>query len=163
MSIKLIVGYILGIIILIAIIIYAGSRGTTTTASKDDPNRPIAIIQGASSFDLGKMTNRDIRSKTFEIKNNGKNDLELINVATSCDCTYVYVTTNGQKSPKFTMHGTTDWKGIIKSGEKAQIEVIYEPAIMPVNGMVERIVTITTNDPEHQSLEFKVQAEVFAN
>ena len=163
MSIKLIVGYILGIIILIGILVFVGSKGTVTTTNSDDPNRPIATIQGASSFDLGKMTNRDIRSKTFEIKNDGKNDLVLVNVATSCDCTYVFVTTNGQKSPKFTMHGTTDWKGIIKSGEKAQIEVIYEPALMPVSGPVERTVTITTNDPEHQSLEFKVQAEVFAN
>ncbi len=160
MSPKIIITYILGIIILLGGLVFFGSRGTTTTASKSDPNKPIATIIGESNFDFGKMSNKEIRSKTFVIKNDGKNDLELLNVSTSCDCTYVYVTTNGEISSKFTMHGSNSWKGIVNSGESARVEVIYEPALMPVQGKVERIVAVTTNDPDHQTLEFKVNADV---
>ena len=159
MSIKIIVGYLIGIIILIGIIVFVGSREATSTVSKDDPNRPVAGVSQLN-YDFGAMKNSDIRTKTFEVKNSGKSDLELTNVSTSCDCTYVYVTASGQKSPKFTMHGTTTWKGVVKPNQTAQVEVVYEPAIMPVQGKVERIVTITTNDPEHEMLEFKVSAEV---
>lgn len=160
MNVKFTLSYIFSLLILIGILVYFGSKNTTTTASKTDSNRPIATVIGETSSDLGKITNNDIRSKVFEIKNTGKNDLEILNVATSCNCTYVYVTINSQKSPKFTMHGTNNWKGIVKSDETAQIEVIYEPALMPVQGKIERIVTVTTNDPEHQTLEFNVTAEV---
>ena len=159
MSPKIIIGYILGVIILMGIFIVVGSKGTTTTAKIDDPNRPVATAN-TTSFDFGKMTNQDIRSKTFEITNTGKSDLLLTQVATSCDCTYAYVTTGGTKSPKFTMHAKSSWRGKIAPSESAQVEVIYEPAIMPVQEKVERIVTVTTNDPKHETLEFKVQAEV---
>ena len=159
MSPKIIIGYILGVIILMGIIIVVNSKGTITTTKIDDPNRPVATAN-TTSFDFGKMTNQDIRSKTFEITNTGKSDLLLTQVATSCDCTYVYVTTGGTKSPKFTMHAKLSWRGKIAPNESAQVEVIYEPAIMPVQGKVERIVTVTTNDPKHETLEFKVQAEV---
>ena len=159
MSPKIIIGYILGVIILMGIFIVVGSKGTTTTAKIDDPDRPVATAN-TTLFDFGKMTNKDIRQKTFEITNTGKSDLLLTQVATSCDCAYVYVTAGGTKSPKFTMHAKSAWRGKVAPGELAQVEVIYEPAIMPVQGKVERIVTITTNDPEHQTLEFKVQAEV---
>ena len=159
MSPKIIIGYILGVIILMGIFIVVGSKGTTTTAKIDDPNRPVATAN-TTSFDFGKMTNQDIRQKTFEITNTGKSDLLLTQVATSCDCTYAYVTTGGTKSPKFTMHAKSSWRGKIAPSESAQVEVIYEPAIMPVQEKVERIVTVTTNDPKHETLEFKVQAEV---
>lgn len=160
MSIKLIVGYILSVIILIGIIVFIGSKGTTTTAGKDDPSRPVATIIGEADFDFGAMKNSDIRTNIFEVKNTGKSDLELTNVSTSCDCTYVFVTASGVKSPRFTMHGTNAWKGKVSPGQTAQIDVIYEPAIMPVQGTVERVVSVVTNDPNNPELKFSISADV---
>lgn len=161
MNPKAILGYFVAVIALLGIIVWAGSRNSTvSTAQKDDPSRPIATIVGAKSFDFGKITNQDIKRKVFTVKNNGQSDLQLTNVSTSCDCTYVFITAGGQKSPKFTMHGQTSWVGVVKPGETGKIEVIYEPAIMPVHGVVERMVMVTTNDPNLAQLEFKINAEV---
>lgn len=160
MSPKIIIAYLISIVLLVGIIVWVGSKGATTTVKSDDPNRPVAIIIGDSNFDFGRMLVSDIRNKVFEVKNDGKSDLELTNVSTSCDCTYTYITASGQKSPKFTMHGTSSWKGEVKPGETAQIDVIYEPAIMPVQGRVERMVSVATNDPNNPKLMFNVTAEV---
>lgn len=160
MSIKLIIGYILGLMVLIAIIASVGGKNTTQTADSSDPDKPVAMVIGEKKFDFGAMTNADIRNKTFTVKNRGKKDLELTSVSTSCDCTYAYITIAGEKSPKFTMHGTNQWRGKVASGQTAEIEVIYEPAIMPVKGRVERLVSIATNDPDNKTLEFTITAEV---
>jgi len=107
------------------------------------------------------MSVKDIKEHNFTIINDGKSELTLNNVMTSCDCTYVYIIkADKTESPKFTMHGDNSWKTSIQPGQSATVRVVYEPAIMPVFGAVERFVMVATNDPDHQKLEFKITAQV---
>lgn len=153
-------GFLLGVLALLAILIWSGSRSAIKTTSANDPNRPIAKL-AETAFDLGKMSVKDIKEHDFTITNQGKDDLIISRVATSCDCTYAYIIKDGQKSPKFSMMGNiAGWKTNLKSGESATLKVIYEPAIMPVSGKVTRTVTVATNDPVNSKLEATVTAEV---
>ncbi len=160
MNTKALALYIGGVALLLGVIVFFGSRGAVSSQfTSTSPNRPIAEV-AKTSEDFGKMTNKDIKNTIFTIKNSGKSELVLSQVSTSCDCTYVFITASGQKSPKFTMHGRTNWVGKVAPNEVAQVEVIYEPAIMPVNGAVERMVMVTTNDPNKPIVEFKINADV---
>lgn len=155
-----IIGYLIVVILLVAGLVMLGSRTTApATTSLDDPNRPQAVVD-SKSFDFGNMTNSDIRDHVFTITNNGKSDLVLSQVSTSCDCTYAYITANGETSPKFTMHGTNKWSTSVKPGESATVKVVYEPAIMPVHGPVTRMVAVTANDPANPTLEFTLNANL---
>ncbi len=156
----LVSGFIVAVLGLLVLLVWAGSRTTLKTASADDPNRPIATLEGEPHFDLGKMKVNEIKDHEFTIKNTGKSNLELGQVATSCDCTYAYIIKNGESSPKFTMHGMNDWKTTLMPDETAIVKAVYEPAIMPVEGKVERVVVVTTNDPVSPKIEFAIMAEV---
>ena len=160
-SLKLILSYIMGVIVLVGLLVLLGSSQTTglETYQTDDASRPIAATE-TTEFDFGTMTNQDIKSTKFNIRNNGQKDLALTNVSTSCDCTYAYIRIGDAQSPKFTMHGTKAWTGSVPAETSAELEVIYEPAIMPVQGHVSRTVTIATNDPERPTLTFTITANV---
>ncbi|MEK7461189.1 MAG: DUF1573 domain-containing protein [Patescibacteria group bacterium] len=161
MSVKLLITYILGVIVLVGALVLLGSSTTTKlqTYTASDAARPIATVE-TNQFDFGAMTNQDIKSTKFTIQNTGQNDLALTNVSTSCDCTYAYLRVGDTESPRFTMHGTKDWSASVPANTSAELEVIYEPAIMPVQGQVSRTVTVATNDPEHPTLTFTVTANV---
>lgn len=158
-----IIGLVIGIIAVIGISIAVGASRARPTSTYAGPNNPVGAASAetpTTKADLGTMTNRDIKNAKFSIKNSGSGPLELTSVSTSCDCTYAYLTIGTQKSPKFTMHGTTNWKGSVPAGQEAQLEIIYEPAIMPVKGPVTRMVSVTTNDPKNPTLMFEVSATV---
>lgn len=160
MTTKAIILYIAGLIGIVAVIVWLGA-GTSTAPvmGTNDPNRPIASVE-KSDFDFGMMRNEDIRTADFTISNTGASDLVLQGVSTSCDCTYAYITVGGEKSPRFIMHDKSSWRGVVPPGQSAEVEVVYEPAIMPVFGPVSRMVTVTTNDPNQQSVQFTVIANV---
>lgn len=160
MKARYIILFVIIVAAIIGLAVWAGSGATIKTASSNDPNRPIAEVQ-EKEFDLGEMNVKEIKEHNFAIKNIGKDDLVLSNVSTSCDCTYAYIINSaGEKSPKFTMHGMNGSETKVKSGETATLEVIYEPAIMPVKGSVERSVVVASNDPNNPKLEFNIKAKV---
>lgn len=100
--------------------------------------------------------------KVFSIKNVGSGTLELANVQTSCMCTEAQVIVNGEKSPFFGMHASSSWMGRVEAGQEAQLVVIFDPAFHGPSGVgqITRIVSLQTNDREHQKLEFTLTAEV---
>lgn len=160
MSFKTIIGYLVVLAILVGGVLVWGMRGAApAVTSVNDPNRPQAVVD-ATTFDFGSMTNQDIREREFTITNNGQNELVLSQVSTSCDCTYAYITANNETSPRFTMHDTNSWSVSLKKGEKATVKVVYEPSIMPVQGQVSRLVSVTTNDPNQPTITFTVNANV---
>jgi hypothetical protein len=58
------------------------------------------------------------------------------------------------------MHSLSNYVGEVLPGQQAIVKVIYRPYVMPVYGVVEREVYVTTNDPENERLVFKVKAMV---
>ncbi len=154
---------ILGFVVLLVIIVisvFAASNSTVKTVSPDDPNRPIAKVE-ETSFDLGKMNEKDTKDHEFKITNTGKSNLVLSEMSTSCMCTYGYIIkSDGTKSPQFSMHGGFDNKTEVAPGDSVMAQVIYQPSLMPVEGPVERYASIGTNDPNMPKVELEVKADV---
>ena len=127
--------------------------------STQDKERPKVEVKETLK-DLGKMKVSDEKSTEFGLKNIGQKPLQLSNVSSSCNCTFAQVILDGKESDLFGMHNTSDFAGEILPGKEAKIKVIYRPFIMPVYGIIEREVYITTNDPENEKLTLKVKANV---
>lgn len=158
---------IVGIILITAFVIGSyfllnqGSSQTKTITRyiKTDKNKP--QIEITKTFtDLGTMKVSEDRSAEFTIKNAGRQPLQLYGISSSCNCTFGQVVIAGKESEFFGMHAVSDLAGEVLAGKEAKIRVIYRPSIMPVYGVVEREVYISTNDPDNPKLTFKVKANV---
>ena len=151
------VGFIFGAYFLVS----GGQKPATAIVSysSSDKERPRAEIKSTFS-DLGKMKVSDEKSSEFTIKNIGQKPLQLSNINSSCNCTFVQVIIDGKESELFGMHNVSDFAGEILPGKSAKIKVIYRPFIMPVYGPIEREAYVETNDPENPKLVFKVRANV---
>ncbi|MCR4277140.1 MAG: DUF1573 domain-containing protein [Candidatus Roizmanbacteria bacterium] len=127
--------------------------------SISDKERP-KIQAKITYFDLGKMKVSDDKSADFKIKNIGQKTLQISNVSSSCNCTFGQIIIDGKESELFGMHNISDFAGEVLPGKEATVRVTYRPSIMPVYGIIEREVYISTNDPENSKLVFKVKANV---
>ena len=58
------------------------------------------------------------------------------------------------------MHSQSGFVTEIAPGDTATVRLTYRPATMPVYGVVEREVYVTTNDPENQKLVFSIKTKV---
>lgn len=158
--------FILGIVIISIFVLFGGivfayksSGKPMQTYSAQASDRPKAEVP-SDKADLGQMTVSDIKTADFIIKNSGSKPLQISDVSTSCDCTYAEITIGGATSPRFSMHTTSSWQGEIEPGSQAKVTAIYEPAIMPVQGKVERTVHIKTNDPQKPDITLTLSADV---
>lgn len=126
------------------------------TTDKEKPK-----VETKETFkDLGKIKVSEKKSAEFTIKNIGQKTLQLYNVFSSCGCTTSQIVVNGQSSDEFGMHSQSRYVAEVLPGKQARIRVIYRPYVMPVYGLVEREVYLSTNDPDNQKLVFKVKAYV---
>lgn len=110
--------------------------------------------------DLGTIKVADIQKVTFTVKNIGTKPLQLSNITSSCGCTAGQIIYNGVESKEYSMHSQSDDVFEIAPQTTAQVRVTYRPFTMPVYGLVEREVYISTNDPSNSKLVFKVKAVV---
>lgn len=127
--------------------------------SNSDKEKPSAKVNFLNA-DMGTVKVSEQKSTDFEVKNIGKKPLQLYNISSSCGCTVGKIIYNGEESPEFGMHSNSSYIAEIAPGKAAKVRVTYRPYVMPVYGIVTREVYITTNDPEHSKLSFKVKANV---
>jgi|SRR3990167_8562803 len=154
------------VIIIITFVVFAGIifaalklNPEAKKYSASDSTKPKIEIS-EDNFDFGKMKTTEIKTKKVAIKNIGGAGLDIRNFSTSCDCTYLFVIINGQKSPKFSMANNPEWSRELAPGENAELEIAYEPRIMPVEGEVSRTVLFSTNDPDKTEVEINFKADV---
>ncbi len=131
-------------------------------AAPDD--RPIISINPIST-NLGDVSQKKgIVTTLFELKNEGKSDLIIDKLDSSCGCTSAAIIFEGKEGPRFAMagHGTenpTDWQVTIPAGKTGQIKVYYDPNIhQDLRGPVIREIYIYSNDPI--DFEKRVQIEL---
>ncbi len=110
--------------------------------------------------DFGQMKDSDTKQKDFILKNTGTKPLQILNVNSSCNCTFGQIIYNGTTSKEFGMHAQSGYVTDIAPGAAATVRVIYRPYIMPVVGPVEREVYVTTNDPQKETLTFVLKANI---
>lgn len=130
-----------------------------TSYSAQDTNRPIAETT-ETSYDMGTIKVSDTKEKEFIVKNSGKKPLLLSEISSSCGCTSAQIVYKGTLSKAFSMHNQSDYVAQIEPNTSAIVKVVYMPFTMPVYGVVERQVFMSTNDPSKPKLEFKIKANV---
>jgi len=115
-------------------------------------DRPIISIS-PSSKDLGDVSQKKGKIyTTFNLKNEGKKDLIINKLDTSCGCTSASIVYQGKEGPVFAMAGhgivsPTDWQIVIPTGETAQLKVYYDPNVhRDLRGSVTREINIFSND-----------------
>lgn len=114
--------------------------------------------------DLGTVSQQDgIVTTEFSLKNEGKNDLVIDKLSSSCGCTSATLIYQGQESPRFYMAGhghdapNPDWKVAIAPGDEAQVKVYYDPTVHPdLTGSVTREVSVHSNDPVDFETKFTI-------
>lgn len=157
-------GIIFFTLLVVGSITVAFQRQTKTTASIpqymiSDQQKPMAEINPTDT-DFGEIKLSDVKTAQFVITNRGEKSLYLYDIKTSCGCTSAVFEIDGVKSPTFLMHDNPGWTGIIKSGKEAQVEVIYDAKVHPVDGAVERFVMMNSNDPTNKQLQLSIKANV---
>jgi len=152
---------IIGIAILVS-----GSSSTTTTKATVSKTAGAKIVVDHSSKKVGNIPySGGNLIHVFPVKNAGTKDLEIANIATSCMCTKAYLKQGDNKSEGFGMKGMSapsNWKGIIKPGETAEIIADFDPAYHGPQGTgpVTRIVSFETNDPDNPYVEVSLEGDV---
>lgn len=163
-AIWIVLGAVLAVALIFGSYFFVNQGGKTEAKtilnySASDKERPKTEVKTTLS-DFGKMKVSDEKSADFTIKNIGKKPLQLSDITSSCNCTFGQVIISGKESEFFGMHNVSAFAGEILPGKEATVRVIYRPYIMPVYGLVEREVYVTTNDPENPRLVFRVKANV---
>lgn len=128
-------------------------------------DRPI-ISLSPDSYDFGDVSQKEGKVYTyFNLKNEGKSDLVIDRLDTSCGCTFVSIVFGGKESPLFTMPGhgyeNPDWEGVsIPVGETAQLKVMYDPDIhKDFRGPAIREILVFSND----SVDFEKKVKIELN
>jgi len=130
---------------------YKNSVGVSATIEEDFSNltpeqlanAPVSTYE-PTSFDFGDMKQGDKRSHTFNLTNNGKTDLLIRRVRSSCGCTAV--------APS---------KKVIAPGETAPIEVTFDSR--GKSGRQSKSITVITNDPKNPTATLRISSNIINN
>jgi len=142
-------------------VISSGNKPPVPIAKYFIQNKNKPIIEAKETFyDMGTVKVADIKEKEFVVKNIGTKPLLLSDISSSCGCTTGQIIYKGVSSKEFSMHSQSDYVAQIDPQTSAIVKIVYKPFTMPVYGMVQRQVFMSTNDPAMQKLEFKIKAYV---
>ncbi|PIF05282.1 MAG: hypothetical protein CSA36_07465 [Draconibacterium sp.] len=127
---------------------YKNSIGVSATINEDfsalTPEElakaPVAKFQEAS-FDFGDMIQGDKKEHTFLLSNEGKSDLIIRNIRSSCGCTAVAPSTK-----------------VIAPGETAPIKVTFNSR--GKRGRQSKSITVITNDPKNPTSTLRITSNV---
>lgn len=126
-------------------------------------DRPI-ISLSPDSYDFEAVSQKEGKVYTyFNLKNEGKSNLVIDRMETSCGCTFASIVFEGKESPLFTMPGhgyeNPQWGGIsILPGGQAQLKVMYDPNVhQDFRGAAIREISVFSNDPIDFEKEVKIE------
>lgn len=127
---------------------YRNSIGVSATIEEDFSKLTPAELASApvvsfdvKSHDFGAINQGDQVKTTFNIKNEGKRDLIIRRVKTSCGCTAV--------TPK---------KNVIPAGESVPLEVKFNSR--GKRGRQNKSITVITNDPKNPTSILRISSDV---
>ncbi len=128
------------------------------------PDRQIIAIEPSLS-DLGDVSVAGGETSTsFIVRNDGKSDLAITGMESSCGCTTATLVLDGVESPRFGMPGhgletPKGWSAVIAPGQTAELKVYYDPTVHPdLRGPVTRTVTVFSDDPVNFGEKVRIEA-----
>lgn len=165
---------ILLMIVAAFIIIFGGiffvNASTQSTPQNNKSNLAKASVVGSANYSWGKIAYAGPKAtKSFVIKNIGKDMLQLSNIRTSCHCTKAYLTIDKQVSPEFGMDmgsdGTSSYIGNVQPGKEAKLTVVFDQSFHGPEGVgpITRFVEVDTNDKSNPQLTFTLTGNVIKN
>lgn len=101
-----------------------------------------AIFVDPPSYDFGTIP-QEVVTHSFTVMNKGDKDLVIGKITTSCGCTTAKIDQN-----------------IIPPGQKATLEVTFDPLVHDTKGKTTRTVHLETNDPRYPVKDVKIRAFV---
>lgn len=127
---------------------YNNSIGVSATIEEDFStltpqelaNAPVASFD-SESVDMGDLKQGAKGEHTFTLKNNGKRELIIRKVNSSCGCTAV--------SPS---------KNVVAPGESVPIKVVFDST--GKKGRQSKTVTVITNDPKNPTVTLRVSSNI---
>lgn len=127
---------------------YKSSIGVSATIEEDFSQLTSAELANAAvvsfaekSFDFGEMKQGDKKEHTFMLTNDGKSDLLIRNVRSSCGCTAVAPSTK-----------------VIAAGESAPIKVTFDSR--GKRGRQSKSITVITNDPKTPTTTLRISSNI---
>ncbi len=125
-------------------------------------NAPRIVIKPSSYNFQDVSVARGVVKTSMTIKNEGKSDLLIDDMDSSCGCTTASIAKEGGEGPIFgmKMHGTNPvgWSETLKPGETAEINIYYDPqAHSDMRGHVTRVITVFSNDPNTPEKLVKIE------
>jgi archaellum component FlaG (FlaF/FlaG flagellin family) len=152
------------IITILTVFLIGGSVMVLSGSSNNlSPNQNVNLEAPETNYDWAEIKYDGPKgTKTFKIKNNGSETLKLGKIKTSCTCTTAQINIEGNKSPLFSMHGSSSWIGEIAPGKEAELDIVFDQQFHGPTGIgpVERYITVETNDPDTPKLEFYLKGNV---
>ena len=160
--------FTVGVIAVTALLLLGGivlaTRMTSTPQADQVQTSSLAkAVVGETTYDWGNITMGDGNAEaTFTIKNDGTDPLKLSNIITSCACTTAQLILGDKQSPAFGMHNKSAYVFELPPQQEAQLKVVFDPAFHGPNGVgpIDRLVSLTTNDPAQPKLQFSVTGMV---
>lgn len=164
MSAKTIILLTIGFFVMLfgmAFLVTRGQKSDPATISykNGDADRPKAEVL-TSLIDIGEMKVGDVKEVSFQLKNTGNKPLQILNINSSCNCTFGQIIYKDLTTKQYGMHKQSGYVTDVVPGDSATVKVIYNPSIMPVYGPVSRDVYVSTNDPENPKLIFTIKTVV---
>lgn len=129
---------------------YKNSVGVSATIEEDFSgltpaqlaNAPVAKFN-VLDYDFGDMKQGDKKEYTFSLTNDGKSDLQIRNVRSSCGCTAV--------APS---------KKVVGPGETVPIKVTFDSR--GKRGRQSKSITVITNDPKNPTSTLRISSNINA-
>lgn len=164
MSTKTIILLTIGFFVMLFGMAFLVTRGqkpdpATLSYKKEDTDRPKAEVL-TSLIDIGEMKVSEVKEVSFQLKNVGNKPLQILNINSSCNCTFGKIIYKDLITKEYGMHKQSGYVTSIDPNDSATVKVIYNPSIMPVYGPVSRDVYVSTNDPENPKLIFTIKTVV---
>ena len=161
---KFIIGVVGFSVFILAGGIYLFAKTPSRANLEKEAGAKIGIDHREFSFGTVRLSSGIVVHR-YPIKNIGTKDLKIANLASSCACTKVYFKSSTQESPRASMKGMTritDWVGILKPGESAEIIMEFDPNFHGPTGVgkITRSLSFETNDPQTPYAEFSLTGEV---
>ncbi len=153
------------IVIVLVGIGYFFIQGNSAPISTSDPRGSPLMKIIPASYNFGAVSvAKGVVSAVLDITNEGKGNLVIRNMKSSCMCTTATIIKDGVESPVFGMHsGPANWQQIIGPDETAQLKIYYDPtAHRELRGPVTRIITIYSNDPINSQNKVRIDVNQVA-
>jgi len=130
---------------------------------ENPPKEAPSIVVDPVFIDLGEISMaKGLILTDFEVYNNGTEELVIYDLKTSCSCVTASFIKEGYESVRLGRFSqSSGWTFILKPGEESILRTYFDPRITNwQTGHVERLITITSNDPLYFERTIKLSADI---